>query len=362
MTKFAFIIHPLSSDDFSRKFPLLKYLPERAVEGMMRHLPPIHTSEITGVRSVLGHEVEGYFIACPLTARQMVEYPEKYVIKKIIEACKKAEKLGAEIIGLGAFTSVVGDKGITISKALDVPVTTGNSYTVATALEGTLLAATEMEIDLANEKVTIVGATGSIGSACAKVLAEKCSEMNILARTKDKMYELADELTAVNPALKVNTYTPEAIDRCLAESRVVVSASGAVGAIIQPNMLRPGSVICDVARPRDVAAKVAEQRDDVLVIEGGVVLVPGPVNFNFNFGFPPKTSYACMAETMILALESRLECYSLGPELELEKIREIANLANKHGFKLAGLRSFERALSPEALEQIRTRAREILLT
>ena len=46
----------------------------------------------------------------------------------------------------------------------------------------------------------------------------------------------------------------------------------------------------------------AELRDDVFVFEGGVVAPPGDVEFNFDFGFPPKTCYACMAETMALAL------------------------------------------------------------
>ncbi|AZR74674.1 shikimate dehydrogenase [Anoxybacter fermentans] len=360
MTKFAFIIHPLDVGDVSRKFPWMKHLSDKMVENIMRCLPPFTASEITGVRSVLGEEVEGWFVACPLTARQMVQYPEHYVLKKIIKACKKAEKLGAEIIGLGAFTSVVGDKGISISRALNIPVTTGNSYTVATALESIILAAHEMGLDLKEERITVVGATGSIGRACSKILAEECTEINLLARTEKKLFELADELTAINPDIKVNIYLPEQMKECLSKSRIILSASGAVCELIQPEMLLPGSVVCDVARPRDVAVKVAEKRDDVLVIEGGVVMVPGPVEFNLDFGFPPKTSYACMAETMILALEKRFECYSLGPELELEKIREISDLARKHGFKLAGLRSFERAITPEVLKQIRNRVKEVI--
>lgn len=337
---------------------MLKYVPERLIEGVMCAIPPIYASDITGIRSALGEEAEGIFIACPLTARQMVQYPESYVLKKIVEACKKAEKLGAGLIGLGAFTSVVGDKGITISKALDTPVTTGNSYTVATALEGTLLAAKQMDLALEQEQVSVIGATGSIGRACAKILAPHAVRMNLLARHRDMLMELAGELTAGHPGLQVHCYTEHEIGRCLRHSRIVLTASGAVGELIQPEMLQPGSVICDVARPRDVALRVAQQRDDLLVIEGGMVMVPGPVDFHFNFGFPPRTSYACMAETMILALEKRFECYSLGPELELEKIREIAGLARKHGFQLAGLRSFERAVSPEAVEQIRNRARQ----
>ena len=109
--------------------------------------------------------------------------------------------------------------------------------------------------------------------------------------------------------------------------------------------------------PARMYQQVAQTRDDVLVIEGGVVEVPGDVEFNFNFGFPPKTAYACMAETMILALENRFENYSLGREMTVRQIDEISALAAKHGFKLAGFRSFERALDNEAIERIKEKAR-----
>ena len=49
--------------------------------------------------------------------------------------------------------------------------------------------------------------------------------------------------------------------------------------------------------------QVEKSRDDVLVIDGGMVEVPGKVDFHFDFGFPPGKAYACMAETMILVLE-----------------------------------------------------------
>ena len=95
----------------------------------------------------------------------------------------------------------------------------------------------------------------------------------------------------------------------------------------------------------------------MLVIEGGAVEVPGPVDFHFNFGFPPKTSYACMAETMILALEERYESFTLGRDLSVEQVKEIAALAEKHGFKLAGFRSFERQVTDEYIERVRKAAR-----
>jgi predicted amino acid dehydrogenase len=92
------------------------------------------------------------------------------------------------------------------------------------------------------------------------------------------------------------------------------------------------------------------------VIEGGAVEVPGEVDFHFSFGFPPKTAYACMAETMILALEERYESFTLGRDLSLDRVMEIASLAHKHGFKLAGFRSFERQVTEEYIESVRKAA------
>jgi len=101
---------------------------------------------------------------------------------------------------------------------------------------------------------------------------------------------------------------------------------------------------------------VAAQRDDVLVIEGGMVQVPGDVNFNFDFGFPPGKSFACMAETMVLALEGRYEDYTIGKHVTVAQALEIGKMAARHGFKLAGFRSFEKPVSEDTIAGVRERA------
>lgn len=356
MHRFAFIIHPLDASYVARKFPIAAYLPHRWVERLLLWLPPIKTSYITGVCSTYA-ETEGWFISCPLTSRQMVTLPEKFVLDRIIQAGRLAEKLGAEIVGLGAMTSVVGDAGITIARHLNIPVTTGNSYTVATALEGTKMAAEMMGIDISRAQVVVVGATGAIGAVCARILARECTSLTLVARKKQKLEDLARRI-GEDTGLTVNLSTD--IKEALRRADVILTVTSAAEAVIEPEDLKPGAVVCDVARPRDVSRRVAEERDDVLVIEGGVVEVPGEVNFRFNFGYPPGLAYACMAETMILALEGRLECFTLGRDLTVEQVDEISRLAKKHGFRLAGLRSFERPLSEEKIEAIRERARQKL--
>ena len=59
-------------------------------------------------------------------------------------------------------------------------------------------------------------------------------------------------------------------------------------------------------------------------------------------------AYACMAETMLLALEHRYEHTSLGRDLNQETLETLRSLASKHGFALAELRSRGRPLNPAA--------------
>jgi hypothetical protein len=103
---------------------------------------------------------------------------------------------------------------------------------------------------------------------------------------------------------------------------------------------------------------VAATRNDILVIDGGMVDVPGPVDFHFNFGFPPGKAYACMAETIALALEGRLEDYTLGKHLTRARVEEIDAMAKRHGFRLSGFRSFEREVTLQQIETVRRNARK----
>ncbi|HEY3375866.1 MAG TPA: shikimate dehydrogenase [Armatimonadota bacterium] len=353
MERFGFLIHPISvRKDIARKYPIARYMPESWLEAIAQRMNPKTVSHITGVRSAIGIEAEGWFVGCPLTPRQFLELDQTFVTNKIIASAKMAQQEGAKIVGLGAYTSIAGDGGITVDRNVDIAITTGNSYTCFTAIEGARRGAALMGIDPRQARVAVVGATGSIGRVCAHILAEDgVGEMTLLGRDTARLQAIADELP-IGTAIRVSTD----LEETLPQIDIIVTVTSAVDAVIEPRHLKPGAVVCDVARPRDVSVRVAQQRDDVLILEGGVVSVPGEVDFHFNFGFPQRTSYACMAETMILALEGRYESYSLGKELELDKVREIGRLAAKHGFTLAGFRSFEKAVTDDTIAHIRQRA------
>jgi fatty aldehyde-generating acyl-ACP reductase len=352
---FAFIIHPIDPKrDVSRKFPLLgRVLNERQIDFFSTFFPPVYISEIDGIRSeASGREIRGWFIACPFTPRRMLELPERTVYRKIIQTGRLAERLGAQMLGLGAFTSVVGDAGITIARSLDVPVTTGDSYTVIVAVEAIREAASLMDIPVGRASAAVVGATGAIGQVCADMLADSVERLYLIGRRQDALEDLRDRLKVHARAELIASTNMDV----LSEAQLILTVTSSVHDVIRPEYLQPGSVICDVARPRDVSAMVARVRDDILVIDGGMVDVPGPVDFHFNFGFPPGKAYACMAETIALALEGRFEDYTIGKHITRERVEEIGSIARKHGFRLSGFRSFEKEVTPRQIETIRRNA------
>jgi predicted amino acid dehydrogenase len=352
MDSFAFIIHPIDPKrDVSRKFPILgRILTESQIDFFSTFFPPVYISEIEGIKSAsTGKTIKGWFVACPYTPKRMMELPVQAVYRKIIQTGQMAEKLGAQILGLGAYTSVVGDAGLTIAEALAVPVTTGDAFTISIAVQAVRAAAEVMGIAPRNSTTAVVGATGAIGRVCAELLGGEVGRLILIGRDERELTELSERLKPKSRAELIVSTNME----ILAQAQLILTVTSALHQVIHPEHLQAGSVICDVARPRDVSAMVTATRDDILVIDGGMVDVPGPVDFHFNFGFPEGKAYACMAETMILALEGRFEDFTVGKDIRLEKVNEITTLAQKHGFRMSGFRSFEREVTEQQLETVR---------
>jgi fatty aldehyde-generating acyl-ACP reductase len=356
MNRFGFLIHPLGMQDVVRYAPTAKGKREALVSKILEWMPPYQASEISGVRSRhTGDEVVGNFITIPMLPRQFLEKERAWVLDRVIQGALLAQTNGAQIVGLGGYTSVVGDAGRAIAEKLDVGVTSGNSYTVATAMEATLAAARVMDLDLSRSNVAVVGATGAIGSVCSRLLAQQVQRLSLVARSRQRLQALAERIHEDgNCAVSIDTD----LERGIREADVIVSATASGGGIIRPEFLKVGAVVCDVALPHDVSREVARLRKDVLVIEGGVVQVPGDASFNFDFGYPDGHSLACMAETMILTMENRFEDYSLGRGLCLDKVQEISRLAQRHGFRTSGFRAFDEPVTADKIEDVKSRRKD----
>jgi predicted amino acid dehydrogenase len=133
---------------------------------------------------------------------------------------------------------------------------------------------------------------------------------------------------------------------------IVTATSGAGKKVLDIMKVKPGCVITDVARPLDLPPEEVARRPDVLVIESGEIQLPGQVRMK-NIGLPKGVAYACLAETIVLALEGRFENYTVGRNLQWEKVREIYQLGLKHGMKLAAISGVNGVISDEDIAKVR---------
>lgn len=362
INKFAFVIHPLKVDFIHKHkaFRWTKYLPDALVERVAAYMPPMYLSRITGGQSpTTGQKIEGYLYSLGATPRQMMEHGERFTYSRLNGAAKMAERKGARIMGLGAFTSVVGDAGITVANEADIAITSGNSLTVAMTLEAAKRAVILMgATDLTKGKVMIVGATGSIASVCSRLIAQAIGNVVLVSIEPEKLIELKRTIQRETPGCEV-TIATRAGD-LISDCDLIITATSAFGQrVIDITRCKPGAVICDVARPPDINPAEASLRPDVLVIESGEVLIPGEIDFGYDIGLPPKTSYACLAETALLAMEGRFEDYTLGRNITMERVKEIYKLSQKHGFQLAGLRFHDKYITEADIAEKRALADEL---
>ncbi len=362
INRFAFVIHPLDVG-FVHKDPdfrWTKVLPDRVVEGVAAYLKPMYVGRVAGGRSpTTGQRIEGYLFALGATPRQMMRHDPRFTYDRLNEAAKMAERYGCRLMGLGAFTSVVGDAGETVAHEASIAITSGNSLTVAATLEAAKQAVVKMgATQLAKGRAMIIGATGSIGAVCSRLLAQAIQDVVLVSIEPEKLIDLKRTIERETPGTKV-TIALKPGDLA-ADCDLVVTATSAFGQrILDISTCKPGAVICDVARPPDIGKKEAALRPDVAVIESGEVLIPGDIDIDYDIGLPPGTAYACLAETALLAMEGLFESYTLGRNIDVEKVKEIYRLFKKHDFQIAGLRSFGKLLTEEDFAEKRRLAAEL---
>ncbi|MEI8309021.1 MAG: serine carboxypeptidase [Chloroflexales bacterium] len=341
--KFAFVIHPLRTSMIANdaRFRWTRYLPQRLVEMVAAQFPPLYLSKIRGIRSTAtGEETEGILLTLGATPREMMRHPPTFTYRRLIKAARMAERKGARLMGLGAFTSVVGDAGITVAQKVEIGITSGNSLTVAATLEAAKQAVILMKGGRPEHvRAVVIGATGSIGAVCARLLAQAVGDVVLIAPRAERLLALKKQIEQETPGARVIAATHP--DAYIGDADLIITTTSALtGKVINVDKLKPGAVVCDVARPPDVKKADAARRPDVLIVESGEIMLPGEPDFGFDIDMPPGTAYACLSETALLAMDGKYGDYTLGRTIEMERVKEMHRLWLKHGLRLAGLRSF----------------------
>jgi predicted amino acid dehydrogenase len=354
--KFCFVIHPLSFKYMKRIKSvriMSRFLPARWIEDIAAHIRPFPVAAIRNVVSKTGATAEGLLYGVPMTSKAILRYPPEFLYQRLLRIADMAQEKGCRIMGLGAFTSVVGDAGLTVSRRSPIGVTSGNSFTVAATLKTLKTTAEHCGIDLKRAAALVVGATGSIGSICARLLADEVAELYLVSPRPERLLSLARQIEAESPQIAGHLRLSRHASHFLPLADVIITTTSTVDPVVDVTDLKPGCVVCDVARPPDIKEEAAAARQDILVIESGEIKLPDGADMKYDIGLPPGTIYACLAETILLALERKFGHYTIGREIDPARVREIAAIGEKHGFELAEIRSFGRVVQGEQVARLR---------
>jgi predicted amino acid dehydrogenase len=264
----------------------------------------------------------------------MVAIDPRRVFKKVVDACRVAESHRIGIAALGGFTSIVGERfGDELRKTVSIPLTTGNTFTVALALQGVRRAAELMGKDLKRCTVCVIGGTGDIGGACARILAEEVKCVTVTGRNAEKVKRAVEEVRAVGGAeVRGTTQNADAVT----DADIVIAAASVTNSILDEGLFKTGAVICDLAYPKNISYAPSRRRD-ILVFSGGLAAIPDEIDLGFEIGLPSaRTLYGCFSEAVLLDLDKRYESFSHGHgNITRRSVEEIEGIASKHGFALA---------------------------
>ncbi|HEU4743396.1 MAG TPA: glycerol-3-phosphate acyltransferase [Meiothermus sp.] len=341
----AFMIHPLTVEDLfqSPRFrwakPLVErgLLPQAWIERLAKAFHPMKVGELRGIQTADGREIRCYLISVPLLPHQITGQPE-LATRKAIQGARLAKELGAEVVGLGAFWSVVGDKGKAVQEAVpDIQVTNGGAYTSGTvraAIPNILAHYAQSGRDLREITAAVVGANGVVAFGIARQIAPLVGKLILVGRNMERLEKSAESL---KKNLERKGQTPNLVTTtdvsAIREADLIFTATSDPKAVIRPEHVKPGAWIYDEGVPPDVDEDV-KKVPGVRVIPGGVVRPPGNMTGNLDLHFGEGAVPACLAETMILAAERAYDRKSLGGETKSENIQFFVERAEALGFKV----------------------------
>jgi predicted amino acid dehydrogenase len=289
--------------------------------------------ELRGVRTTDGKEIRTYLLSSPLLPDVFRDEPD-LAVKRAIEGARLAHELGASVFGLGAFWSVVGNKGEDVQAAVpEIAITNGGAYTSGTikAAIPTILEHFAREgRDLKQAVAAVVGANGVVAFGIARTIAPQVRRVIMVGRDPERLERSAATLRRANPGTDIVTTTDVSLVR---EADLIFTATSDPNAVIFPEHVKPGTWIFDEGRPADVHETVALV-PGVRVIPGGVVRPPGEMKASLDIHFGEGAVPACLAETLIIAATGEYERKSLGAQTKTENINFFVDQAARLGFEV----------------------------
>lgn len=291
---FAFVVHLRGLQDADRvgvgRFLRAYSCNDSVYERKLAAIPAVVSSEIR-FRST---SARGEVICINRLPARMTGPDAR---RDVVAAVQLAAARGARVVGLGALTAPATGGGLTIIRDLphNVTLTNGNALTAAVVYRNVADASGSLHgSDPRGAVVAVVGCTGSVGGAAARLLANAGYRLILIGRNRMRVErEFADVRAAVHSEHLGD----------IASADVVVLLTSDASARVTADLPRDGSVVIDCAQPANIPrtsyAEFAKRA--IAVVEGGMVRIAGYSRTD-DFGFSDRAeTFACLAETYVFA-------------------------------------------------------------
>ncbi|MGA1839984.1 MAG: hypothetical protein ACMUIU_05090 [bacterium] len=367
---FGYIAHYGYPEDLYREYDFLEDLPESlATEWRNRSYPVVNEifiKNFSAINSKMKGSVKGWGLFICNYTKELLE-DSRLRKRRILQAARLAEKLGSKIIGMGGLIASFAQGGHGLSKEIsNVGFTTGHAYTIGNIIKIMENCTEKIKFDIKKSTFAIVGAAGSIGSGCSKLLAEKAIKQLILIdlstfSAHNRLEELKINIQKRNPTLGIEI---SSTFKDIKRADIVICATNSPTSIISSKYLKRGAIVIDDSFPKNISKQILKDRNDIILLEGGVVRLPFSVEVCLARNMPDlldvpltrliscKETYGCFAETLVLSLYGRKKNYGLGysdPKLA----KDIMLKAKKIGFSSAPLQCFDEAVEAERFIEVK---------
>ena len=307
-------------------------LPDDEIRDILPWIPPRAICHVE-ITSVGGAKARGLYIDSFIPPDRLQDAYMRDNIARVRGAAACAIKAEAKIVSLGGFSSILIEGNFDqLPERHGTAFTTGNTLTVAFIVQGVRKMCALEGRNLGKSTMLIVGATGDIGSGCAKCLAQSVKRVQIYARNLERLRRLAAELEADGVHVEMATD----LRQFSAPAGIVICAASLPSPSLLLSCIAPDAIICDAGYPKNLSPSAEMPRATVFF--GGLGQVIGGMTFTPDFRgilnrHPfPDVVHGCLLEGMALALEHRYEPFSHGRGfITQERVAEIETIAARHG-------------------------------
>jgi len=313
-------------------------LPDGEIKDILPWIPPRAVCQVD-VGSIIGAKAHGMYIDSFIPPDRLEAAYVHENIARVRSAAAYAIKAGAKIVSLGGFSSILIEGNFDqLPERHHTVFTTGNTLTVAFIVQGIKKMCALEGRNLQRSTLLIVGATGDVGSGCARCLGPIVNRVLLSARSVERLRRLAAGLQAEGVQVEIATD----LQRFSAEADVAICAASLASPSLELGRIAPHALVCDAGYPKNLSPRA--EMLGAKVFFGGLGQITGGLRFAPDFHgilnrHPfPDVVHGCLLEGMALALEGRFEPFSQGRgSITSERVEEMEAIAVRHGIYLAPL-------------------------